>query len=140
MLRMKILLPKPGQIEIYNETKIPLTVEFLEILETVKLKILGEKYFLSLNVLKGSNAKKLNQKIRSKDYIPNTLSFEYTKYSGEIILTPDVIKKEMANYKHTFNKHFLFLFIHSLLHLKKLKHGKKMEALEQKHLKRCGVV
>ncbi len=124
-----------GEIEIYNETKTPLTVEFLEVFEKMKIDILGEKYSLSLNILNPNNAKKLNIKTRSKDYTPNTLSFIYGKYSGEIILTPTIIKKEMSTYGHDYKTHFIFLFIHSLLHLKNLDHGKKMETLEQKYLK-----
>ena len=121
-------------LEIYNETnsQIPKDLRILDL----KNEILGEKYFLTLNILKGVNAKKLNIKTRGKDYIPNTLSFQYSKTSGEIVLTPVVIKKEMNEYGHDYKTHFLFLLIHSMLHLKKLDHGKKMEALEQKYLKR----
>jgi rRNA maturation RNase YbeY len=124
---------KLDTLEIYNETKWPHTTwPFL----AIKDEILGKKYSLSLSILKPANSKKVNIKQRGKDYIPNTLSFQYLKNSGEIILTPDIIKKECNEYQHSENEHALFLFIHSCLHLKGHLHGDKMESLEEKYFKK----
>ncbi len=102
--------------------------------EKIKDEILGKKYELSLILCSDKLAKKLNEKYRGKTYIPNTLSFSYTKNSGEIILNPNRAKKEASSFGHNFKEHLIFLFIHSLLHLKGLEHGKKMESLEKKYL------
>jgi len=116
--------------EINNETKISLKpFPFLEL----KNKILGAKYSLTLNILKPAAAKKLNIKTRGQTYTPNTLSLIYTKNSGEIILTPRVIKKDCKKFGHTEKQHTIFLYIHSLLHLKGLEHGDKMDKLTQKY-------
>jgi ssRNA-specific RNase YbeY (16S rRNA maturation enzyme) len=72
-------------------------------------------------------------------YVPNTLSLKYSKTSGEVILTPEVIKKEtyiLANKKITkFEDKLLYLTIHSMLHLTDLDHGDKMDRLEEKYFK-----
>lgn len=117
-------------LEIYNEVaKSPISEkidwDFLyERFLKIKSKILGESYLLSLNILNPKNAQKLNKKIRKKTYTPNTLSFTYSKSTGEIILCPEKIKEEKEN--------IIFMFIHSCLHLKGLDHGKEMEILEEK--------
>lgn len=124
--------------EIYNESKnIPIKDwDFLyKKFFKIKNKILGKDFELSISILNSINAKKVNIKMRGKKYIPNTLSFKYSKKSGEIILTPEIILKE--NYENVLNlkDKILFLFIHSSLHLTDLDHGAKMDKLEAKYLK-----
>lgn len=120
-------------LEIYNETNTQTPdLDFLGL----KNEILGEGFSLSLSILKGVNSKKVNKKQRNKTYTPNTLSFLYSADSGEIIITPEIVEKEMFDFDHTYEEHFLFLFIHSLLHLKGHDHGEDMEKLEQKYLKK----
>lgn len=126
-------MKEENNIEIYNETKIPTpNFNFLKL----KKEILGEDFELSISVLLPENSKKINWKMRRQKYFPNTLSFLYTQKSGEIILTPEIIKKEMKDFGHTYEEHFLFLTIHSLLHLKTFDHGSEMEKLEQKYFKK----
>lgn len=128
------MLQNNSYLEIYNETdsQIPKDLRILDL----KDEILGKKYTLYLSILKGVNSKRVNIKQRKKDYVPNTLSFQYTETSGEIILTPQIIKKEMKIFGNDYNKHFSFLLIHSMLHLKNHDHGDKMEKLEEKYLKK----
>src|SRR3989344_5266868 len=45
----------------------------------IKNKVLGEKYHLSLVFAGKAVMKKLNQKYRKKDYLPNVLSFPLSK-------------------------------------------------------------
>ena len=121
-------------LEIYNETKksIP-EIDFLHL----KNKVLGKKFELTISILNSKNSKKINWKQRKQKYIPNTLSFKYSETSGEIIFTPEIIKKE--TYSPPFRKggikkysdKFLYLAIHSMLHLTDLDHGEKMERLEE---------
>ncbi len=100
----------------------------------IKDEILGADYELSLLLCSDKLAKKLNKQYRRKSYVPNTLSFAYSKKSGEIILNPKRAEKEASGFGHSFKEHLIFLFIHSLLHLKGCEHGEKMESLEKKYL------
>jgi rRNA maturation RNase YbeY len=99
----------------------------------LKNEILSEKYSLSVSILNKKTAKELNIKTRNKDYIPNTLSFISSKLSGEIVLQPDEIKIQAKDFDMTYEECFLFMYIHSLLHLKNIEHGEKMEKLEEKY-------
>jgi ssRNA-specific RNase YbeY (16S rRNA maturation enzyme) len=138
-------------LEIYNEVtrkKLPIKNWYFlyEKFEAIKNEILGKNFQLTISLLMPANAKKVNQKMRKKTYFPNTLSFKYSKNSGEIILTPEIVQKE--NYeiidlntkkviviKKLENK-IIYLFIHSSLHLTDLDHGDKMDRLEGKFTKR----
>jgi len=90
--------------------------------EEIKNKILGKNYNLGIVLAESARMKKLNKKYRKKDKITNALSFSYSKQDGEIFLN---IKSN--------EKAFLLLFIHSLLHLKEMEHGEKMEQEEDKY-------
>ena len=104
--------------------------------QRMKDEVLGKKYQLSLVFVGESRAREINQTTRSKTYAPNVLSFPLSKDSGEIFMAPSVAKREAKKYGHSYNRHVCYLFIHGLLHLKGLDHGKKMEASEQEYLKR----
>lgn len=89
----------------------------------VSLVIAGEQRALSLN-----------KALRNKDYIPNVLSYVVGKKSGEVILCPEVSRKEAVQYGHSEREHLLYLFIHGLLHLKGFKHGAAMDAQERRYM------
>ena len=120
-------------IDIYNETKETVTENMVTVFCDLKNEILGTEFELCVSILLPTNSKKINFKMRKEKYVPNTLSFLYSSVSGEIILTPEIIRSECADFDHTFPEHFLFLYIHSLLHLKSHEHGSEMEALEGKY-------
>lgn len=86
----------------------------------LKNEILGEKYNLSFSYAGNDEMRRLNKLYRKKDYSANVLSFPLSKNEGEILINKNYQKKKYADY----------LFIHSLLHLKGLKHGKKMDEKE----------
>ncbi len=71
---------------------------------------------------------------RGKDYIPNTLSFELEKNSGEIILCTSVMKKQYKDFGMDYDTYLLYIVIHSMLHLKGMAHGSTMEAKEKQLL------
>ncbi len=85
-----------------------------------KERILGKRYELSLVLANGKMMKELNRKYRKKDTQANTLAFSYSKNEGEIFLNIKGSQKNMIS-----------LFIHSLLHLKGMGHGKEMEKEEK---------
>jgi probable rRNA maturation factor len=102
---------------------------------SVKNKILGEKYELSLTILEAREQRKINRIYRGLDETTNILSFVLSKSSGEITLDPVKIKKDAILFNMTYDQFLIFLFIHGCLHLKGLEHGSKMELQENKYFK-----
>src|SRR4051812_46018403 len=92
-------------------------------LEKIKDKILGKKYELSLVFISSAHSKKLNKQYRKKNKPADILSFAISKEAGEIFISP------------AGKKNFHFLFIHGLCHLKGMRHGSRMELVEQKYRK-----
>lgn len=91
----------------------------------IKNKVLGEKYELSVAFVGDSTMKRLNEDYRKKLWSANVLSFSLSKNEGEILIN----KKYAKNKKYAAR-----LFVHSLLHLKGLGHGRKMDSEERKIL------
>ena len=107
--------------------------------EKIARSILGEKYSLSLVVSGDSLARTINKKYRRIDYSPNVLSFPLQKNEGEIILNVRRASREARAFHITPLERIAFLFIHGCLHLKGLRHGKSMDKLEDRYLKKSGV-
>jgi len=108
--------------------------------QEIKEAVLGKKYQLSLNFVGTKRAQKLNTTYRKKDYIPNVLSFPLSETQGEIYLCPKISYPEAKDFKLSQEGYIAFLYIHSLLHLKGYDHGDKMEALEERFLKKFAIV
>lgn len=102
--------------------------------ETMKNDVLGKRYSLSLTFVGPSRAQKLNQLYRKKGYTPNVLSFPLDTNCGEIVICPDVARREAHEYHLSKDGYLAFLFIHGLLHLKGLDHGDTMERLERRYV------
>lgn len=98
----------------------------------IKKSTLGEKYELSLVFIGDKRSKKLNIIYRKKTYIPNILSFSYSKNNGEIFINLNKVKKETKKFGRNFENLTAFLFIHGLMHLKGMNHSSKMEEAEKK--------
>lgn len=92
----------------------------------LKNEILGEKYDLSFSYAENDEMLKLNKIYRKKDYSANVLSFPLSPNEGEILINETYRGKDYADY----------LFIHSLLHLAGIKHGKKMDEKEAEIMKK----
>ena len=113
--------------------------------ETMKNDILGKKYSLSLSFVGPTRAQKLNEQYRKKTYTPNVLSFPLNDTTGEIIICPDIAKKEHKEYQLSYDGYVGFLFIHGLLHLKGHDHHSeedtvKMEKLEKRYMHKYSIV
>lgn len=91
---------------------------------------------ISLVFAGATRAKRLNQVLRKKSYVPNVLSYASGKKSGEIIICLEVAKKQATSYGVSYSNFVAFLFIHGLLHLKGVPHGTTMERYESKFLQR----
>ncbi|OGI68437.1 rRNA maturation RNase YbeY [Candidatus Nomurabacteria bacterium RIFCSPHIGHO2_01_FULL_42_15] len=102
----------------------------------LKNDILGKDYSLSIAYVDEKKSEEINKKYRGKDKPTNVLSFALRKNEGELVLCKPVIRREAKNFNKTFSQFLGFLVIHGMLHLKGLKHGKKMEKLEKKYLSR----
>lgn len=102
----------------------------------IKATVIGKKYQISLVFIEGKTSRLLNLKHRAKNRPANVLSFPLEKNSGEIFIAPATAKAEAAHFNTTGQKFIGRLFIHGLLHLKGQQHGSRMEAAEQKYLKK----
>jgi probable rRNA maturation factor len=81
-------------------------------------------------------ARRLNKKLRGKNYVPNVLSYRAGPKHGEIIICKEVARKQAPVYGMSAGRFRFFLFIHGLLHLKGMRHGSTMEQREQSLLRR----
>lgn len=104
----------------------------------MKRKALGDAYELSLVVCGDKLSRTMNKRYRKKTYAANVLSFRISKREGEIFLNVRAAEREAARCGVQLSTRLALLFVHGLFHLKGLEHGKKMEAQEQKVLKRFG--
>ena len=105
-------------------------VPFLDLKE----KILSRQYELSIVFIDPETARAVNIERRGKDYVPNTLSFELTKHSGEILLCLPAIYQEHKAFGMPKQDYLLYIVIHSMLHLKGMQHGSTMERKEKELL------
>lgn len=118
-----------------HKGKLP-NLPFLEL----KNEILGKDYEASISFVDEKTAKKLNKSHRQKDYIPNTLSFPYSHKSGEVFLQLETIYLQAPEFEMSKTKYLLYIYIHSLLHLKGLNHSTKMEKLEEEYLQKYATI
>lgn len=108
--------------------------------------ILGERYQLSLVLCGDSLARRINKtyrlptlklrQARKKNYSPNVLSFPLDTYEGEIFLNVRVGAREARRFQVSLRQRLTLLFIHGCFHLKGMRHGTKMEKLEEKTLRK----
>jgi probable rRNA maturation factor len=102
---------------------------------SIKNKILGEEYELSVSFLTAKQQKKINSLYRGKDETTNILSFPFSKTSGEITFDPIKIKKDTPLFDMSYPQFLKYLFIHGCLHLKGFEHSSTMEREEKKYLR-----
>ena len=99
---------------------------------------LPKGYQLSLVICGDRLAQRMNKEYRKKTYRPNVLSFPLSKTEGEIFLNVRKAAREARLEGISPNARIALLFIHGCFHLAGYKHGDRMEALEQKVLKKFG--
>lgn len=105
----------------------------------IKDKILGKNYELSLVFTNDALSKSLHKKWQGKSGPANILSFPLSKKNGEIFINPRTAYRESKKFGYPNFLFLGFLFIHGCCHLKGLKHGQKMEKLEEKYRKMFGI-
>jgi probable rRNA maturation factor len=102
---------------------------------SIKNKILGKKYDLSISFVSAQKQKEINKKYRNINKTTNILSFPISKTSGEITFDLLKIKKDAPKFHMTFPKFLKYLVIHGCLHLKGFVHSDTMEKEETKFMK-----
>lgn len=101
---------------------------------SIKEKILGKKYDLTIIFCTPKESQEKNKLYRGKDYPTNVLSFPLSDTEGEIYISLSTAKKDAAKFKMTHLEFLHLLIIHGALHLKGHDHGSTMEALEDSYL------
>ncbi len=102
---------------------------------SIKDKILGPTYDLSVSFVGSITQRKLNSTYRGKDRTTNILSFTLSKTSGEITFDLAQVKRDAPFFDMKYSKFLKYLFIHGCLHLKGFEHSSTMEKEEKKFLK-----
>lgn len=104
--------------------------------EKIARTTLGRRYRLSLVICGDSLARKMNRTYREKSYAANVLSFPLAKNEGEIFLNAQAARREAKEYDVSLKERLTLLFVHACLHLKGVRHGKKMDASERNLLRK----
>jgi probable rRNA maturation factor len=107
-------------------------------LKTVAQKILNKeerKLDLSIVLVRPLRIKELNRKYRKKNKATDVLSFLYDN-SGEIVICPSEVKKNVKRLNSSFKKEMARILIHGILHLLGYDHqkGEKMAKKEEYYL------
>ena len=98
----------------------------------MKNAVLGESYLLSVAIVNEEASQKLNRIYRGINTPTDILSFPLSEDEGEIVFNLKEARKEAKKFGRKFDNFLAFLFIHGLVHLKGLDHGKKMEQEEER--------
>ena len=106
---------------------------FLDFFDILKLD-------LEISFCSEYQIRELNKKFRGKDSATNVLSFPDIAFQGirkdcigEIIVSIDVIKKEVLSTNKSEIDHLIHLIIHSMLHLLGYKHDVENDAILSVH-------
>src|SRR3989344_3159246 len=86
---------------------------------------------ISLVFVGEKRAKRLNETLRGKSYVPNVLSYQVGTRSGEVIICLSTLTREAPKYSLPPTTYCLLLLIHGLLHLKGMAHSATMERRER---------
>ena len=124
-----------SNFSITNTTKSRLPrLPFLKIKNT----ILGKAPCVDLAIISNAHSQKLNKKYRGINKPANILTFPMGK-TGEILMNPSQIRKDIKRFQKPYDALFALMFIHGLLHLKGRRHSSKMEKEEEVFLKKFGL-
>lgn len=85
---------------------------------------LSQKGDLSIALVCGARMRSINKKYRKKDKATDVLSFEKTIGLGEIVICPEVVRKNAKNLDLDYNKELTRALIHGILHILGYDHEK----------------
>lgn len=95
---------------------------------------------IKIVTLTHKESRRINKLLRKKNHPTNVLSFRYGPDYGEILLCPEVIKKEAKTAGNSYKYQFAWMVLHGMLHLAGLHHERskkvnaRVEKLEQEIL------
>lgn len=75
-----------------------------------------------------SEARRLNQAYRGRDYATNVLTFAYDRARADVVLCPQVVVREAREQEKTLVAHYAHLTVHAILHLRGYDHQACAEA------------
>lgn len=95
--------------------------------------LLQSQKSLTLVFLNPPAAKKINFQFRKKNYPTDVLSFESMdpQSFGELILCPQVLKKQALEHGLSFRDEGLYMIIHGILHLLGMDHERSAREAKQ---------
>jgi probable rRNA maturation factor len=93
----------------------------------IKNDILGKDFELSIVYTSKEKNLELNKKYRSKDYVPNILTFPLSENEGEIYISRGVAYTQYKEFDMPYEKYLILLIVHGCLHLKGLLHDTKKD-------------
>ncbi|WP_042146015.1 MULTISPECIES: rRNA maturation RNase YbeY [unclassified Pseudoalteromonas] len=107
------------------------------------LKNLKPDAEMTIRISDAQESQQLNSEYRSKDKPTNVLSFEFEAPSGidlpligDLVICPEIVKKESIEQEKTFHNHFAHMVVHGCLHLLGFDHIDKDEANEMESLEK----
>lgn len=113
---------------------------------------LGNDYEISITVVDKNEIKDLNRDYRGVDKVTDVLSFPLYEPDeipsagmlGDIVICSERVKEQALEFNHSEEREFIYLSIHSLLHLLGYDHIEEddrveMRSLEKKIMKNLGI-
>ncbi|AFJ44065.1 rRNA maturation RNase YbeY [Francisella orientalis] len=100
---------------------------------------------VNVSIVSNQEIQQINKQFRHKDKPTNIISFEFEKpeglpediaanFWGDIVIAPEVLKKEAKEQNKNLDAHWQHIFIHGLLHLLGYDHIDDIEAEEMENL------
>lgn len=124
-------------VEIINRTRTRVPKSFiLSWIDKVEKELLRQKTTfkksqrhldLTIAFVTDQQMKMINKKFRKKNKVTDILSFSSTlpNHLGELILSPNLVKKQARDVKLPFRMELGYLLLHGILHLLGYDHEKK---------------
>jgi len=106
---------------------------------SIKEKILGKRYTLSLVFVGKTHMQRLNRTYRKKNEPTDILAFPLEKNSGEMYIHLGTVAKKAKQFSLTPRHYLAYVFIHGCLHLKGMEHGRTMEKSEDMWCRTFGI-
>ncbi len=107
-------------MQVENKTDFVLSEEsFSQVAKKVLSGENREREIVSLVFVGPLEIQELNKKFRGKDSPTDVLSFnlDEPEHLGEIVICPEVVKKQATEYGVPFQEELLRMYIHGILHL-----------------------
>jgi probable rRNA maturation factor len=102
-----------------------------------------EQAELTIRIADEQESQELNSQYRGKDKPTNVLSFPFEAppgielpLVGDLIICPQVVKRESIEQEKPFHEHFAHMVIHGCLHLLGFDHINEQDAMEMESLEK----